>query len=684
MDPVYGYEAINVEAQERSPFSLLHWMKRIIALRRQHQVFGRGSIEFIHTDNRKVLTYVRRHENTVVLCIANLSRHVQPVAIPLQPFAGLTPVEMLGQAEFPRIGDHPYFLTLGGYGFYWFQLQEVVVPVTSRVAQALDEPVLELPTLFAGVVWDSILDGSGRTILERQSLAPFLQRQRWFGGKARTIARATFADWTTLRRGAHPAFLTIVDVRYTDGGHERYALPLSMSSGADAEQVERQFAPSILSRISGARKGLLYDGLFDDGTCQILLATMQEGRDVAMRGGRLQGANVELNAARVPVDSLTPIVRSAADQSNTSVKFGRYLIMKMFRHVEPGPNPDVEIGGYLTRSGFTRVPPLLGTIDYQPPGQAPASLVMLQEYVTNQGNGWHVTIEELGRYFEQVTALPEPRVMANEARDYVMDGGAIPPHVVEAISTYLATADVLGRRTGELHVQLAESHEPAFAPQHFTAVDLGMTASAMRRHADAQFDLLEARLPSLDARAQELARDVLARRDDLLRHFADLECVKSAGSRIRCHGDYHLGQVLITEGDIIVLDFEGEPSRPIEERRTKCSPLRDVAGMLRSFSYAALTALNAATLTRREDLDRLAPWAQLWETWVGAVYLRGYVAVMRDAAILPTSLEEMDVLLQAFVVNKALYELGYELSNRPDWVRVPLAGLVRLRSPLHA
>jgi maltose alpha-D-glucosyltransferase / alpha-amylase len=684
MDPVYGYEAINVEAQERWPFSLLQWMKRIIALRRQHHVFGRGSIEFIPTDNRKVLTYVRRHENTIVLCVANLSRNVQPVNIPLQHFGGLTPVEMLGQAEFPRIDEHPYFLTLSGYGFYWFELQEAVVPVAARVAPAPDEQPLELPTLFAGVVWDSILDGSARSILERQSLAAFLQRQRWFGGKARTIVRARFGDWTTLRRGPHPAFLTVIDVQYADDGTERYLLPLAMSSGADAEAIERQVPSAIVSRVSGARKGLLYDGLFDDGVCQMLLASMQEHREVTTRDGRVRGIDLELRPPHVAADSLLPITRSAPDQSNTSVTFGRRLFMKMFRRIEHGPNPDIEISEYLTRSGFTRIPPLRGAIAYSRDDKQPAALVMLQEYVTNQGNAWQVAIEELARYFERVPSLSEPRAFADAARRFAFEGGPIPEEASEAIRSHLAAADVIGRRTGELHAQLAEALDPAFMPEPCTPADLSHTADAMRRHAMEQLQLLESRLPVLDARARELGRLVLDSRDELLHHFHDLERIGNGGARIRCHGDYHLGQVLVTEGDIVIIDFEGEPARSLAERRDKTSPLRDVAGMLRSFSYAALAALNAATRTRPEDLDRLTPWARFWETWVGAVFLRGYLSAVREAEIVPAKDEELETLLRAFVVDKALYELGYELNNRPDWVHIPLAGLQRLRSPLHA
>jgi maltose alpha-D-glucosyltransferase / alpha-amylase len=684
MDSIYGYESINVEAQEHSPFSLLHWMKRMIALRKQHPVFGRGTIEFIRTANRKVLTYVRRHQRDLVLCIANLSRSVQPVEIPLAQFAGLTPVELLGQTEFPRIGEQPYFLSLAPYGFLWFQLQEVVTPVTARTAPLVDEHEA-LPALFAGVVWDSILDGSMRSIIERQALIPFLQRQRWFGGKARPLARATFVDWATLRNGAHPAFLTIVEVQYQDGGRDRYVLPLAMSSAADAAAVEAQHPAASVARITGARKGLLYDGLFDDATCASLLAAVRDGRELPMRLGRLHAASRRTAAAAA--DPLTPIARSSQEQSNTSVIFGWRQIMKLLRRLEPGPNPDVEIGDLLTARGFTHIPALTGALSYTLGDDEPAAIAMVQDFIPNQGNGWDVTIEELGRFFERVTGMPAVKASREEAHDWAMSRReAPPPEVVEAIRTFLPTAEVLGRRTGELHLQLAEARpgDAAFAPEPFTADQAGQTADAMHRHAQEQLSLLERSIDRLDARRRELASQVLGHRGELLRQFDELRHVRSASACIRVHGDYHLGQVLVTEGDVVILDFEGEPARPLPERRRKSSPLRDVAGMLRSFGYAALTGLNAATLTRPEDVERLAPWAEVWETWVGAAFLRAYLAVTRDRGLLPSRPEDLDILLQAFVMDKALYELGYELNNRPDWVHIPLAGLLRLRSPLHA
>jgi maltose alpha-D-glucosyltransferase/alpha-amylase len=697
MDPVYGYEAINVEAQERSPASLLQWMKRMIALRRQQVVFSRGSIEFIRTDNRKVLTYVRRYEGQIVLCVANLARTVQPVSVPVAQFAGLTPVELLGQTEFPRLTEEPYFLTLAPYGFYWFQLKEAVVPVTARVAAAPEEPAA-LPVLFAGVVWESLLDGGMRTLLERQALVPFLERQRWFGGKARHLVTARIVDWTMLRRGAHPAFLVVVETRDAEERLERYVLPLAMDASQGTEAMERSHPHAVVARISGARKGVLYDGMYDDGLCATLLASVQEGRALSMRTGELRSSNIGLTADRTPADAMTPLVRGAADQSNTSVTFGQQIVMKLFRRLEPGPNPDVEIGRVLTERSFARVPALVGTIDYLSPGEPPASIAMLQRYVWNQGNGWQVTVNDLGRYLERASATPPPRASADEVQSWLRSGRADPPaYVVEAIRAYLATADVIGRRTGELHAELAAATHPAFAAEPFTAAEIERTAATMRTHAREQLRLLERSAGSLDEKRRPMAMELLSRGDVIDRAFDGVARISDGGRVMRCHGDYHLGQILVTEGDIAILDFEGEPGRPLAERRAKRSPLRDVAGMLRSFGYASLTAVSAATLTRPEDVERLEPWARLWETWVGAIFLRAYLMASTRANALPADPQSFDGLLQAFVLDKAFFELGYELNNRPDWVHIPLNGLLRLtgelqgeprdpdaRPPLHA
>jgi maltose alpha-D-glucosyltransferase/alpha-amylase len=295
-------------------------------------------------------------------------------------------------------------------------------------------------------------------------------------------------------------------------------------------------------------------------------------------------------------------------------------------------------------------------------------------------------MDALRRYFEGVPTLRPHETSAAEAYSWVTSPSVeLPTHVAEAIGAYLSTAEVLGRRTGELHVALASGDDDStFGSESYPRDDLQRAAATMRSHADEQLRLLELALATMDAKKQRLARELLDDGDELLHRLDALSDVHGEVTRIRCHGDYHLGQVLVTEGDVVILDFEGEPARPLEERRQKTSPLRDVAGMLRSFSYAALIGLETATQTRPEDVDRLAPWASLWETWVSAIFLRAYVTAVSNRGLLPSDWNDTDTVLRAFMVDKALYELGYELNNRPEWAHIPLTGLLQLRSLLHA
>jgi maltose alpha-D-glucosyltransferase/alpha-amylase len=668
VDPVYGFEAVNVEAQERSPFSLLHWTKQMIALRGRHRVFGRGSIEFIRTANRKVLTYVRRFEgeqvqSEQVLCVANLSRTVQAVEVPLQPFAGLTPVEMLGHAELPRIGDQPYLLTLPPYGFYWLQLQAAPAPAGPRAVPAAEDPAA-LPVLYSGVVWDSMLDGSMRTIIERQALPPFLERQRWFAAGHTATSRAPvgarIVDWTTLRRGPYPAFLAIVEAEHGDGTRARYALPLAMASDADAGEIERHHPEAMLARFTGARKGLLFDGLFDAGACRLLCDRLRDGV-IEMTSGVVRATGP------LPMLPDGPIAHTPRHDNNSSVIFGWHVLMKLFRRLEPGLNPDVEIGRHLTRQGFSRAPALLGDVSYERPGDAPASLMMFQAFVANQGSGWQVTVDSIRRYVDRL----QPLASAAEAEAATEN----------AFREYEPIASMLGCRTAELHVALASAAgDPAFAPEPMTALDLRHAMTAMYQRATEQLRLLVSARPSLADPLRALADDVVGRQDTLFERFEDLRRTGAAGLRIRCHGDYHLGQVLITEGDVVILDFEGQPSQPLAARGLTTSPLRDVAGMIRSFSYAALTGLDAAA-PREADRPRLAPWLRAWERLARSAFLGAYLDAAGQGAFLPTRAADVETLLEAFILDQAFAELGAELRNRSDRVHIPLLGLLDLVRP---
>ena len=676
-DPVYGYQAINVESQERHPFSLLNWMKRVISLRRQHPVFGRGSLEFVSVPNRKILAFLRRDARETILVVVNLSRAVQPAALDLSEFTGLLPVEMSGLTEFPRVEDKPYFLTLGPYAVYWFTLRQESMQVTPRATPPVDPNaaiVETLPVLLMGVEWNNVLDGGTRRVLERQALLPFLRRQRWMVPAAREIRQARFADWTMLRASATPSFLAIVAIEYVDGGSESCLLPLALIDGDAAGDALKQTPGAVLARITGARKGAIVDGLTDDGTCDRLVELVTGTREASTKHGSLRGTRT---AITLPALEHTRWMRGAGDQSNTVAILGDRAVLKLFRRIEPTPSPELEIGRYLTERGFTRTPHLAGALEYLHPELEPGTLAVLQTYVTHQGSGWTFAIEELRRYYERVAArVKRSDWQEGQERLELRDGGDTPPPFFAAIQQwYLSNATTLGRRTAELHVALTGEPGSAFAPEPFDRSHLGAFANRFRARGEATLDLLAGRLPSLDEVSRGLGEEVLAGRAAILARFDAMRTIDDGGRLIRIHGDYHLGQVLRTEEDFVVLDFEGDPAESIDERRAKQSPLKDVAGMIRSYGYAAYAALFAFALQTPSDYAALEPWARTWQYWTADAFLRGYFEGTKDTSLLPRSRATRRALLFAFTLEKALRELSYELHNRPDWVRVPLVGL---------
>jgi maltose alpha-D-glucosyltransferase/alpha-amylase len=678
MDPVYGYQSINVEAQERTPFSLLNWMKRLIALRKQHRVFSRGSIEFLHPRNRKILAYIRRHEQTTVLCVANLSRTIQPVELDLSMFNAYTPVEMLYNTEFPRVGELPYFLTLGAYGFYWFKMELHPTPITARVVQAERESREEVPALFMGAAWDTLLDGNVRKLIERDLLAGYLKRQRWFGGKAREIASARFADWGVARRSPTVVFATIVDVEYNDGGRERYFVPLSMSA---SEQVAVDHPGLVLARITGARKGVLYDGVVDEHAGEVLLDTIGSAGSLSMRRGSLTGWHSQ-DFAALRGDEHLVAAAATAEQSNSMIAYGKRLLMKLFRKIEEGPNPDIELTGYLSeRAGFRRVPRLAGAIEYHGKGGRAGAAAMLQARVPSQADGWQHAVQELGRYYERVSVAgtPSEPTTAPHLLGFVqLSRVIIPREVLDLVGGYLESASTLGRRTAEMHVALS-SGDGEFRPTPLEPAYIERLATSMAESADHAIDCTETHLHLLPAEVASLARELVARRGVVRERFDELRALGATdGARIRVHGDYHLAQVLWSENDFFIIDFEGEPARRLPERREKHLPLKDVAGMLRSFGYAAYAGLYAWANTRPDDFSRLEPWARVWQTWTSAAFFRTYSEVVSSARLLPASPQTLDRLLDAYVLDKALYELRYELNNRPDWIRIPLWGALQI------
>jgi len=688
IDPEYHYEAINVEAQQANPDSLLWWMKRVIALRKRFRAFGRGSLEFLLPENRKVLAFVRRYEDEVILVVANLSRLAQHTSLNLAEFNGKVPVEVFGQTEFPNIGEVPYPITLSPYAFYWFSLE-------SRQPERIDlltPPVeVSVPTLTLTGEWDNLYKRGRKPMLEA-ALLGYIRQRRWFGGKARYVRSAEIQDFVAIPYGTSVAHLVLIRLEYSEGEPETYLVPITFALEERANQIINESLQAVVARLKlkskdGDREGVIYDALVEKNFCNTLLRAMARRRRFKGQRGESVASHTRtvFRKIRGPAEEVLEPAILKGEQTNTSVVYGKRLKLKLFRRLEEGVSPELEIGRFLTeRESFRNAPPVAGVIEYQArKGVEPVTLAILHGYVPNEGDGWQYTLDSLGRYFEQVLAHPgveAPLPVGSSLLD--ISDESLPSIVAETMGHYVVSAQLLGERTAELHLTLASAaDDPIFTPEPFSVTYQRSLYHSMRGFAIQVLQLVRQRLKQLPDEAKADAQKVLALEDTIIGRFQDISRRKITGMRIRCHGDYHLGQVLYTGSDFVIIDFEGEPSRHLGERRIKRSPLRDVAGMIRSFHYAAYVALRgqvSTTVLRPEDLPVLEKWAQAWYLWVSATFLKSYLELMADIPILPQSKEGMQVILDAYLLDKAIYEVNYELNNRPDWLELPLHGILQV------
>jgi maltose alpha-D-glucosyltransferase/alpha-amylase len=693
MDPIYGYQVVNVEAQLSDQSSLLHWTRNMIALRRLFQVFGRGTLEFLHPENRKVLAYLRnlkRDDGTfeTVLCVANLSRFAQPVSLDLQEYAGAMPVEMLGYVSFPQIMQAPYPLTVAPYSFLWFELQPAPVTVTQPEDTSVSAEATEIGLDLESRGWVALATGEGLALLE-SSLPAWLGRQRWFGAKSRTIRSVSVVDWAQipLADDALGAGLFFIEVQYAEGESDVYQVPLAVSSGRGLEAVSGAAANSIVANLALTKgPAALHDATVRDDCRQSLLRMIEEQSSVALKATDTAAEAFVVGTrssrfAEVRGVGAMPSRVSSAEQSNTSLIYDQSMIMKLFRRLQPGENPDIEIGRFLTEvAKFQRIAPFLGEITRRPADGEPVAIAMLQELVANEGDGWQWTLEELARFYESVATCPPP---ADEGRIATLSGDAyVPAEAKERAGLYLEAAALLGRRTAEMHLALAtETKDEEFGAEPFGADDLLIDARRIDAQINRTLDALRARMSTLKDETADDAATILSRRIELFARAHAIGVASATGKRIRIHGDYHLGQVLRAKNDFVLLDFEGEPARALDERRRKQCPLKDVAGMLRSFSYAAWSGLDNYAQRHPDSGKALEGWARFWQNAVSNAFLNAYretIAVQPE--LLPES-AQAEALLNAYVLEKALYELLYELNNRPAWVRIPLAGILALPKP---
>jgi maltose alpha-D-glucosyltransferase/alpha-amylase len=652
MDPVYGYEAVNVEAQSRNIASLLSWTKRLITVRKSSQVFGRGSLGFIRTRNRSVMVYVRQYENDVILCVANLSRSAQATEIDLSPWRGRVPLEMLGRRNFPPIGEQPYVVTLAPYGFFWFYLCEQHGEIESPSIAP------EFETLVVSEGWGSLTHGRARMILERDVLPAFLAGRRWFPAKDSAAVTAKLAATIPLTGGDLGLALAVVESKSgRDSG--RYLLPLAINwTRFDRARHD----PNALAAVRrGPREGTMLDATADRAFISTLLAKVRAASTLDANGWKLEFAPVGQFAQTDP-PPIEDVRAVDTEQSNSTVLVGSDYVVKLFRRNEPGVNPEIEVGRFLTEvAGFANMPPLLGTVELVEE-ETRSSVAVVHRFIENQGDAWSVTNAYLDRYVE------DQRLLAGEAATES-----------DEQATYLLRLRQVGRRVAEMQLALASQDDIAdFKPEAITAADVNRWTEAVLRRAQGAFAKLARHRAQTEGTDRALVDEILAAETSLPAYLRGLLPDTVATMKIRHHGDLHLGQMLIVKDDVVILDFEGEPRRSIAERRRKIPAARDVAGLIRSIDYSATAALERALRSAPDEHGKIARALDDWRGRSVAAMLAAYREFMVDLRLWPAEAADAEQLLDFFLLEKACYELEYEMAHRPHWLRVPLAGLQRI------
>ena len=658
MSTVYGFDAVNVEGQQRSTSSLLNWMKRLIAVRQQHQAFGRGTIAFLYPGNRKILAYLREHEDESVLCVVNLSRQAQAVELDLSRFKSRVPIELIGRSRFPPIGDLTYLLTLPAYGYYWFLLAEETSSPDWH--EAIPEPMPDLITLVLTQGWPSLIRGRIADQLMRDVLPPFVAMQRWFSAKDKAIEAAHVVDAPVLRERGDGWLMLMIELTLTGGAPQRYLLPLAAHWDELAATTVSPLLPYTLAKIRrGAKLGALTDASIDEGFARAVVSAMGRREAVQTDQGRL---------AFVPTSKLGDVAltdedevrRLGVEQSNTSILLGDKMVLKTYRRVVAGIHPEVEIGLFLSEvADFEFVPELYGYVEHVDAAGMPTAVALLQEFVRNQGDGWQYTMEYLQRELEEIDMGVDPDS---------------PPEVRYAV--YLQRAATLGAQTAALHRALAMvTGDPAFDPEPLTGDDMAQLRASARAQADRAFDAMARLRGDADEETGIAIEAMLARRRECEALVDRLAAISVDAHKTRHHGDYHLGQVLIDQADFVIVDFEGEPTRSIEERRRKNTPLRDVAGMMRSFDYAAWASLRVVGTADPERMAALTDHARVWRDLTNDTFLNAYRETIGDCPSYPQDDTQARSLLALVILEKALYEIAYEATNRPAWLTIPLAGV---------
>ena len=668
IDPEYKYESINVEAQKMNSSSLLWWMKRVIGMRKKFRAFGRGDINFLSPANAKIIAYTRTYEEEDILVLANLSRFSQAAELDLEAYEGYTPVEVFSHNKFPKVTQQPYLFTMAPHGYYWFLLEKEKNHL---------EDVNETQELVVED-WNHLFTTKTRSKLENKILPPYLNSCRWFGGKSRVIQNLSIINHINIPVKDIQATLITIEINYNDGLPEVYQLPLAFATHKQKDVLRDMPKKGTIARfVLKEEEGILFDAVYSEEFRNVLFKNIRKGRKLHNNSGNLvfyhsPGSN-SMGKGTVHSKILN------AEQSNTSLIYDNKYFLKLYRKLDNTINPDLEITRYLSeKTDYQNAPKFVGAIEYNPDHKNIIVLGMMQDLIPNQGDAWDYTKDSLERYFENVVTTKDkkPEKAAGkltQSLNYEM----LPEILKDLIGVvFPERVHLLGERTAEMHLALAaHPEEKNFEHEPFSLHYQRSLFSSLQSLTRSSFQNLQKNLKNLPPWLEKEAIEVLEMKSDVLKCFKRVYVHKIPIMKIRTHGDYHLGQVLWTGKDFVIIDFEGEPARTFSERRLKRSPLRDVAGMIRSFHYAAYSSIMEPEFTQQRKEGHLEEWAEVWYFHVTRLFLEGYLKKVGESNFIPEKQEDFNILMETFLLEKAVYELNYELNNRPDWLLIPLRGI---------
>jgi len=672
LDPECNYEAVNVETQKRNTSSLFWFMKHLIGTRKKYKAFGRGDMKFIDVDNPKVLAFTRTYEDETLLIIVNLSKFSQPAEVDLSAHAGSIPVEIFSKNSFPTIRNNsPYFFTLGAHSFQWFMLEKTwQQPLKKHELQNLQVRT-----------WSEIFENDEiRETLENEILPAYLTKTNWFTGKQSAIHDCTIAQHAHVSPGSNGTSVLLIEVNFKSGLPETYLLPLTFVKNQSANGLTHEFPQAVLAKVTlDGDEGVLCDAFYTPGMQHWLFQNIARNETIALKGSAIHFiGNGEMKNYLDQHNELRSRIHTSRYQNNTDITYDNAYFLKVYRKVDTGINPDVEISHYLSKEAkFKYTPDYLGSVDWKL-GKDTYVLAMMQKLVENHGDGYGYMLERINNYIERVLAAKKELLQRIEHA-----GTLFEPTNFEKLSSELQdllgarTADqtyLIGKRVAELHLALSQSKDlKDFAPEPFSLHYQRSLFSSMLALVRETSDNIQQFKESLPDGEKAAVENLLNRKNDLIAIFKKIYSKKLDVVKIRTHGMLGLGQVLLTGKDVAIHDFRGIPTRRQSETRLKRSPLGDVAFMIRSYYYAGYEGFLTTAHVGKDEIKYLLSYADLWIHYMRGFFLNAYKDTVKQSDLIPKSNDELKIMLQYYLLEKALYALKYELKHRPEKVMIPLA-----------